>query len=166
MKYAIIQNNTVINVAVADVPLADNWIASVSANIGDIFKNGEFLKPVTSFDYEKVWEDIKRERDNRVQNGGYLASGKWFHSDTFSRSQQLGLVLMGANIPQGLMWKTMDGSFIEMTQDIANQIFTSAGISDAQTFAYAEALKEQINKASDPFSIDIYSGWPVCFLDA
>lgn len=45
MKYAIIENNTVINVAVADAPLADNWIASEVANIGDTYENGEFIKP-------------------------------------------------------------------------------------------------------------------------
>lgn len=112
------------------------------------------------------WEEIKAERDKRTHNGGFPAAGKWFHSDTFSRSQQLGLVMMGANIPSGLMWKTMDGTFIEMTQAVANDVFSAAGLQDTATFAHAEALKEQINQASDPFSIDIYSGWPVCFLDA
>jgi hypothetical protein len=45
MKYAIIQNNTVVNVAVADAPLADNWIASEVAAIGDTYENGAFIKP-------------------------------------------------------------------------------------------------------------------------
>lgn len=45
MKYAIIENNTVINVAVADAPLANNWIASEVAAIGDTYENGEFIKP-------------------------------------------------------------------------------------------------------------------------
>jgi hypothetical protein len=45
MKYAIIENNTVINVAVADQPLADNWIASEAAAIGDGYENGQFIKP-------------------------------------------------------------------------------------------------------------------------
>lgn len=111
------------------------------------------------------WEQIKAERDKRTQNGGYLAVEKWFHSDTFSRSQQIGLVLMGSNIPEGLMWKTMDGSFIEMTQAVANAVFVSAGTQDSATFAYAESLKAQVDASSDPLSIDIYSGWPVCFLD-
>lgn len=45
MKYAIIENNTVVNVAVSDAPLADNWIASEIAAIGDTYENGEFIKP-------------------------------------------------------------------------------------------------------------------------
>jgi hypothetical protein len=45
MKYAIIQNNTVVNVAVSDSPLADNWIESETAAIGDSYENGQFIKP-------------------------------------------------------------------------------------------------------------------------
>lgn len=45
MKYAIIENGRVINVAVADAPLADNWIASETAAMGDRYDNGQFVKP-------------------------------------------------------------------------------------------------------------------------
>ena len=45
MKYAIIENGVVSNIAVADAPLADNWIASDSAQIGDEYNNGQFLTP-------------------------------------------------------------------------------------------------------------------------
>ena len=45
MKYAIIENNTVINVAVADAPMAGNWIATDVAAIGDRYENGQFIKP-------------------------------------------------------------------------------------------------------------------------
>lgn len=50
MKFAIIENNAVINVAVADEPLAENWIASDVAAIGDTYENGEFIKPVPVVD--------------------------------------------------------------------------------------------------------------------
>lgn len=45
MKYAIIENGVVVNVAVAEQPLDDNWIESDIAAIGDLYKNGEFSKP-------------------------------------------------------------------------------------------------------------------------
>lgn len=114
----------------------------------------------------KKWEQIKAERDRRTHTGGYLASGKWFHSDTFSRSQQLGLVLMGANIPTGLMWKTMDGSFVEMTQALAQEVFQSAALSDNAFFSYAESLRQQIENTADPESISIFTGWPPTFEEA
>ena len=46
MNYAIIENNIVVNVALSDAALADNWIASNTAAIGDRYENGEFIKPV------------------------------------------------------------------------------------------------------------------------
>lgn len=45
MKYAIIENNVVVNIAVADDPLAESWIASESAAIGDTYEGGNFVRP-------------------------------------------------------------------------------------------------------------------------
>lgn len=45
MKYAIIESGTVVNIAVAEEPLAENWIASEVAAIGDVYSGGEFIKP-------------------------------------------------------------------------------------------------------------------------
>lgn len=114
---------------------------------------------------ESVWVKIKAIRDEKIANGGYYVDGKWYHSDTVSRSQQIGLYLMGENVPVGLMWKTMDGSFVEMTQALAQKIFFAAAGQDSALFQYAESLKAQVEASSDPLSIDIYSGWPICFLD-
>jgi hypothetical protein len=46
MNYAIIENNIVVNVALSDAPLENNWIASETAAIGDRYENGQFIKPV------------------------------------------------------------------------------------------------------------------------
>lgn len=168
MRYAIIEDGEVKNIAVSDTALHENWIASEVADIGDIYENETFIKPKISIDLIRIelWERTKAERDHRTYTGGYLASGKWFHSDTFSRSQQLGLVLMGANIPSGLMWKTMDGSFIEMTQSLAQEIFQAAVTSDSNFFSYAESLRQQIENIEDPESISIFTGWPPIFGEA
>ena len=111
--------------------------------------------------------EIKKYRDNLTQLGGYKAQGKWFHSDTFSRSQQIGLVLLGANIPVGTTWKTMDGSFIEMNQQLANEVFISAAIQDATLFAHAEVLIQQVlnlQTLQEVKDFDITQGWPETFL--
>lgn len=107
-----------------------------------------------------IWERIKAERDRRIQEQGYVAGGKRFHGDTFSRTQQMGLVMLGANIPPGLQWKTMDGSFITMTTTLAQQVFAAAAASDIALFGHAEALRAQVNAAEDPSSVDITAGWP------
>lgn len=114
------------------------------------------------------WELVKSYRNILTQTGGYKVGTKWFHSDTFSRSQQLGLVMMGNNIPQGLMWKTMDGSFVEMTPTLAQQIFQAAAVQDSAIFAYAESLNTQVQQSNDiEFiqNLDIKQGWPETYVE-
>lgn len=49
MRYAIIENNTVANIAVADGPIAANWIASDTAGVGHTYDpaTGVFTSPPT-----------------------------------------------------------------------------------------------------------------------
>lgn len=110
-----------------------------------------------------AWEDIKTIRDQRTLDGGFPAAGKWFHSDLKSRSQQLGLVIMGASIPAGLMWKTMDGTFVQMTQTLAGQIFAAAAAQEQATFAVAEQHKAAMEAAEDPAAYDYTTGWPAIY---
>lgn len=109
------------------------------------------------------WGAIKAERDRRIQSGGYKVGAKWFHSDTFSRTQQMGLVMLGANIPPSTAWKTMDGSTIEMTQVLAGQIFAAAAASDISIFAAAEAHKSAMLASDDPAAYDFSTGWPAIY---
>ena len=102
------------------------------------------------------WEAIKAIRDTKVQSGGYKAINKWFHSDTFSRTQQMGLVMLGASLPAGMQWKTMDGSFITMTPALAAAVFQAAASQDSLLFKHAEVLKADS-------SLDINQGWPAVY---
>lgn len=47
-RYAIVVGGVVSNIAVATSPLAQNWIESETASIGDLYVNGEFIKPTPS----------------------------------------------------------------------------------------------------------------------
>lgn len=109
------------------------------------------------------WDAIKAERDRRTEQGGYKVGTKWFHSDQKSRSQQLGLVLLGANIPANLQWKTMDGSFVTMTQQLAGQVLAAAAASDQAIFAAAEAHRQAMEASADPAAYDFSTGWPKVF---
>ena len=44
-NYAIIENEIVINIALSDEPLAENWIASEEAAIGWTYIDGQFSPP-------------------------------------------------------------------------------------------------------------------------
>ena len=105
------------------------------------------------------WEAIKAERDRR-KAGGVKVGAKWFHSDDGSRIQQMGLVMMGASIPANLQWKTMDGTFITMTQALASQVFQTVAASDQAIFTAAETHRVAKEASADPASYNYSGGWP------
>jgi hypothetical protein len=110
-----------------------------------------------------MWDAIKAERDRRKNDGGYKVGANWYHSDTSSRIQQLGLVMMGANLPANLYWKTMGGGFVVMTQTLALQIFQTAAASDMAIFTVAEQKKAAMLASADPATYDYLSGWPLIY---
>lgn len=111
----------------------------------------------------RKWEQIKAERERRTRTGGYLVGTNWFHSDPDSRIQQIGLVMMGANIPAGLQWKTLDGSFVTMTQTLAAEVFAAAAASDQAIFARAEEHNAAMLQSETPETYDHLAGWPKVF---
>lgn len=138
----------------------DDFIAAELTPITEA-EADQLRKPKLSKD--QVWELIKAERDRRTDQGGYKVGTKWFHSDQKSRSQQLGLVLLGASIPANLQWKTMDGSFVTMTQQLAGQVLGAAAASDQAIFAAAETHKAAMEASADPSAYDFSGGWPATF---
>ena len=115
---------------------------------------------------EEMWNQIKKYRDERINLGGVEVNGKWYHSDNTSRVQQIGLLLMGQNMPANLMWKTMDGTFVQMTPTLAQQVFQAAATSDMTTHAVAEQHRQQMLALEDPRNYDFKGtapSWPPIF---
>ena len=112
---------------------------------------------------DQVWPLIKAERDRRIGLGGFKVGDKWFHSDPKSRSQQQALFLLGSNLPAGLQWKTMDGSFVAMTSQLAQMLLATSMASDIAIFEAAEDHRRAIEASVDPSVYDFTSGWPLMF---
>ena len=112
---------------------------------------------------EAAWNRIKAERDRR-KFAGVKVGDHWFHSDDSSRIQQLALAMMGANMPTGLLWKTLTLTpppvFVTMTPALAAAIFQATAASDAAIFAAAEAHRIAMEASDDPQGYDCTSGWP------
>lgn len=109
-----------------------------------------------------AWDRIKADRERRRQSG-VLVNGHWFHSNDTSRIQQIGLVMMGANIPPGLLWRTMDNGEVPMTPELAAGIFQATAASDAAHFEAAKAHRAAMEAAPDPDAYDFSSGWPAIY---
>lgn len=111
-----------------------------------------------------VWESIKSERDRRAALGVKVGA-HWFHSDQKSRTQQLGLVLLGQGIPAGLQWKTLTFTpppvFVTMTPALAVGIVQSTAASDTAIFTAAEVHRMTMEASAAPQDYDFSTGWPV-----
>ncbi len=108
-------------------------------------------------------DQIKAERDRRTTHGGFRVGEYWFHSDLFSRSQHLGMAMMGAALPAGIRWTTMGGGEVTMTPTLAAQVFAAAAASDMAIFAVAKAAIAAIT--ADPGAIKAVAdiAWPKVF---
>lgn len=115
---------------------------------------------VRTMTQQRVWKAIQVEREVRSQQGGYKVGANWYHSDQTSRTQQIALVILGANLPAGIMWKTMAGNFVTMTPTLASQIFQTAVGSDQAIFGRAEQHRAAMMGAAIPHLYDFSSGWP------
>lgn len=108
-------------------------------------------------------ESIKAERDRRASLGVKVGLN-WFHSDQKSRTQQVGLVLLGASIPAGLQWKTLTLTpppvFVAMTPALAQAIVAATAASDTAIFTAAEAHRLVMEASEAPQDYDFSTGWP------
>jgi hypothetical protein len=104
---------------------------------------------------------IRAERDRRKFNGVKVGA-KWIHTDTYSRTQWMGMVMMGASVPS-IEWTTMDGSSATTSQTLASQVFQATAALDSALFAHAKSLISTVDASPTPASVDIASGWPETF---
>lgn len=132
----------------------------------------------------KLEEDIKAIRDQRKIDGGFavVIGGvkKWFHSDTFSRTQWAMLArkadkveLQGGDMDAvmqkldgsgDLIWKLMGGTgMLAITPRIVQSLATAGEIQDTQTFYRAEVLIATIKAHPAPFLVNLHTGWPQIF---
>jgi len=113
----------------------------------------------------EMWLRIQAERDKRKAGGVHIGDN-WFHSDDTSRIQQIALTMLGANMPPGIMWKTMQGTFVAMTPTLASQIFQGTIAQDQKIFAQAEYHRQHmILDDETPMDYDFSTGWPQTYLE-
>jgi hypothetical protein len=154
---------TTANSHIDDADLPPNWRGAVWTRIGGVWAVSDTAAHNNTMGAQRAarWAEIKSSRDAR-KGGGVLVGGKWFHTDTDSRIQQLGLVMMGAAVP-AVDWKTMDGTKTPMSQTLAGQIFQAVATLDMTLFAAAETHRAAMEASDNPAGYDFSAGWPAHF---
>jgi len=109
-------------------------------------------------DRNYMWEQVKEWR-TRITAGGVYCAGKWWHSDQSSRTQWLGLLILGANVP-AIEWKTMDNTKQVLSPVLVQQVFSAMLVHEQTAFNVAEAHRTSILNHNRPLEYDISAGWP------
>ena len=149
------------------------WTENLDGSLNIVAKTSTELAAQLSLWQDMVWSNIKDFRDKKTQSGVYVSSfSKWIHTDTYSRTQWLGMLMAGASLP-AIQWKTMDGTFITTTPQLAQAVFSAVMTQDATIFGAAESKKQAMLSLSDPrnyyFGADLLpqdtsQGWPATYI--
>lgn len=106
-----------------------------------------------------VWEKIKQKRHQNLRGGVYVESvGKWFHNTDEAR-QQYTFMRTLPQLPPDLMWKTMDGGFVNLTRALLDELSLKLLADEQQDFANAERHRVLMEQSDDPEHYDYSGGW-------
>lgn len=107
----------------------------------------------------EMWERIKDKRAQSCHAGIYINSiKKWMHSDLDSRQQYTFLRTLD-KLPEDLVWKTLDNSFVPMTRALLDELSLKLIADEQHDFQNAERHKAAMLKAENPLEYDYSSGW-------
>ena len=115
---------------------------------------------------EEVWTRIKQKRHDNLRGGVYVKSiSKWLHSDDESRAQYTFMRTMPA-LPEKMMWKTMDNTFVPMTKALLDELSLQLLADEQADFANAERHRAAMLKADNPLDYDYSGGWTANYASA
>ena len=115
---------------------------------------------------EEVWEKIKTKRSKSIESGVYHPNlQKWFHTDI---EAQRNYALLGHAVNSSLYqpkhWKTMDGTFIEMTKEVFQDVLALALKKADDDYKNAEIHKAKLMQSTDPLAYDYSTGWSPAYV--
>ncbi|MDP8176357.1 DUF4376 domain-containing protein [Pasteurella skyensis] len=106
---------------------------------------------------KQAWENIKKYRD-KLSQSGVKVGDKWFHSDEISHLRLMTLKQLPA-LPENLQWKTMDGSFVIMTEELLSNVINARLLTEIANFKNGERHKMLMLQSENPLEYDFSSGW-------
>lgn len=106
--YAIVENGKVVNVALSDAPLADNWIASDQAQIGWDYDGTNFIAPPEPDYIAELTEQARKERNRLLAASDWtqIADAPVDHAAWAVYRQALRDVPEQAGFPENVIWPT------------------------------------------------------------
>jgi hypothetical protein len=190
--HALIKNGVVTNIVLWD-GYPENWpadaalpiaVGDAEVRIGYLYDGVTFSAPAVPAEdpatvKQRIWEQIKAERDRRTQSSGFLVGAKWYHSDPASKVQHLGNKdtardqlagggamadpLLDPVTGQQIVWKTMSGAWQPLTCQLAFDVVKAGKGAEFAHYQAAEAHRVAMEASADPAAYDFSGGWPPAF---
>ena len=149
MKYAIIENGIVANIAVANAPLAANWVDATGAQIGWTWDGETFSPPqvdIAALAQAKL--AAINEDKNAALDGGFVHDGVLYDSDAKARLAYLELaVKLGQNPEYSTHWKASTGQWVTMDAALFAVIQPAYEAHIAGCFAWQAAREAEVAAA-------------------
>ena len=126
MKYAIIENGIVVNVVLADYPLADNWVedSSNSAQIGGAYDGGFHVAPKILPTVQDYTVAVQDHLDEYAQSKGY-------DSILSACSYAVEVNQFQAESKQFIIWRSAVWAYCyKVLQDVQNNIRPAPSIDE------------------------------------
>jgi hypothetical protein len=146
MKYAIIENGVVKNIAVANSPLFENWIPANGAQIGDSWDGENFSRPAED---TQALAEAKlaaiNEGKNAALDGGFTHDGTLYDSDAKARLAYLELSLkLGQDATYSTTWKASTGHWVTMDAALFAALQPSYEAHIQACFAWQAAREQEV----------------------
>lgn len=156
MKYAVLNNNIVENIVLCEDRPSSEWVIveGQPVDLGDIFDNGIFIKPVIAVDLQKLKVDKRQEiNESRLQANfsTFLHNGKVIACDQLSRSDIDGVngyVGINGTLPPDFpgAWKAKDDSYLPIASvDAWKAFYLSMYNAGLGHFMKSQQLKAQVD---------------------
>lgn len=124
------------------------------------------------------WEEVKALRTIKL-NGGFEHGDHWYHSDTVSKTEFLGLKLkaletmiasgdMDANIQidgTDTKVKTIDNGYMTVTGNKILAIVAAAEVQTKKNYTTAATHEYFLSISATPSTYDYSTGWPTVYSD-
>ena len=104
MRYAIIENGKVANIAVADFPIEPNWVLDNGANIGDLYQDGQFLPAPPDTEAEAAAARLRRNAELAASDWTQLADASVDNLAWAIYRQNLREVPQQSGFPSNIVW--------------------------------------------------------------
>lgn len=112
----------------------------------------------------ELWETIKQKRLNATRTGVEvtLPNGeiRHFHTDAVARQEYDGMgltIVLGTFEPR--QWKTIENDWVTFDLDTFKAVAQAIKDKVDHDYRNAEVLKDQVDKSTEPETIDLNQGW-------